>query len=351
MTGHAVLFILALLLVAPAAATTPAYYTPVAHDQFAYDETVNVSNGVGNYSGYSDSTVINGSVEVTAVQATGAVQAYYYNVDRYSNNEGQDYSWTSSGPFGFDDRTFFYVNGTDNQTGYLNPTVWFYIDNDLGAGAMVTLLDSSFTVVSPSTPYDLATSAGGWVKTIFLEGNGSYERNDSYGEFNAQYNWKAYFDPSTGYIVAYLYTEQDSDAAGDGFTLTDSLAVTQTSYPLTPDTPASSSTGTGSGSSTSDVLLYAVVGAVIVVVILVVIVVAVLASRRRRLPRHSTTGRVPFGVAPIGPPPPPINLTPAGQPPVQQIIIKETVKVNCQYCGSLIDSTAEKCPFCGAVRT
>jgi rubrerythrin len=44
-------------------------------------------------------------------------------------------------------------------------------------------------------------------------------------------------------------------------------------------------------------------------------------------------------------------LTPSGQPAVQQIIIKETVKVNCRYCGSLIDSTAETCPFCGATRS
>jgi len=350
LTGYALLFAVALILLAPAAATSPAYSTPAVHDRFSYDETVSVGNGVGDYAGYSDSTAINGSVEVTAVHSNGTAQAYYYNVNHYTNTDGQDYRWTSSGPFGFSWQTFLYVNGTDNETGYVNPTVWFYIDNGLTAGSGVTLLDSSFTVVSTSNAYDLGTAAGGWVKTIFIEGNGSYARDDSYGEFNAVYNWKAYFDPSTGYIVAYLYTEQDSNSSGDGFTLTDSLAVTQTSYPLTPATGSSSSTGTGS--QVSDVLLYAILGGIVIVVIIVVIVIAVLVSRRRRrLPRHSMTGQVPMAPRPVGPPPPPVNLIPGGQPPVQQIIIKETVKVNCRYCGSLIDSTAEKCPFCGATRT
>jgi len=349
LTGYALLLAVALILVVPAAATTPAYYTPAAHDRFSYDETVSVNNGVGDYAGYTDATVINGSVEVTAVYPNGTAQAYYYNADHYSNSDGQDYSWTSSGPFGFSSQSFLYVNGTDNETGYVTPTVWFYIDNALPAGAAVTLLDSSFTVVSTSDPYDLGTGAGGWVKTIFVEGNGSFARNDSYGEFNAAYNWKAYFDPSTGYIVAYLYTEQDTNSSS-GFTLTDALAVTQTSYPLTSAAGSSSSTGTGSQGSV--VLLYALIAGIALVVIVVVIVIAVLASRRReRLPRHSVSGQVPMAPRPVGPPPPPVNLIPAGQPPVQQIIIKETVKVNCQYCGSLIDSTAQKCPFCGATRT
>ncbi len=53
---------------------------------------------------------------------------------------------------------------------------------------------------------------------------------------------------------------------------------------------------------------------------------------------------------PPGPPPENIDLTPK-QPPVQQIVIKEVVKVKCRYCGALIDSTAETCPICGAPRT
>ncbi|HYB79540.1 MAG TPA: zinc ribbon domain-containing protein [Thermoplasmata archaeon] len=350
MTGHALVLALALLLLAPAASVSPAHYVPAAHDRFAYDETISVSNGLGNYSGYTESTVINGSLGVTSVLPNGTDQAYYYNVDHYQNSEGQSESWTSSGVFVFSPQTFLYVNGTDNQTGYVKPTVWFYIDNSLPVGATFSLLNSPMQVVSTSFDYDLGTAAGGHVDAVFTEGNGSYERNDAYGVFSAQYNWKSYFDPTTGYIIGYLYTEQDTDGAGDGFTLTDTLTVTATSYSLTPGTGSVSVPGTGS--QPSNVLLYALVGAVVAVVILVVVVIAVLASRRRRrLPRHSPTGWVPMAPSPTGPPPPPVNLTATGQPPVQQIIIKETVKVTCRYCGSLIDATAETCPFCGATRT
>ncbi len=50
------------------------------------------------------------------------------------------------------------------------------------------------------------------------------------------------------------------------------------------------------------------------------------------------------------PPPASVNLIPGGQPAVQQIVIKETVKVPCRYCGTLMDSTATVCPQCGAPR-
>ena len=350
MTHAALVLALSLLLLVPSGSVHPAHYLPAAQDRFAYDETVTVGNGTGNYSGYTESTVVNGSLGVTSVLPNGTDRAYYYNLDHYENDQGASYTWSSSGVFGFSPQTFLYVNGTDNQTGYVSPSVWFFMDNALTSGATFTLLNSPMQVVTTSFDYDLGTPAGGHVEAIFTEGNGSFERNDAYGVFTAQYNWKSYFDPTTGFIVGYRYSEEDSDATGDGFTLIDSLAVTQTSYPLTPAPQSSSSTGTGSTSS--DVLLYALIGAIVVVVIIVVVVVAVRArSRRHPLPRHSVTGQVPLGPGPMGPAPPPINLTPAGQPPVQQIIIKETVKVNCRYCGSLIDATAEKCPFCGATRT
>ena len=44
-----------------------------------------------------------------------------------------------------------------------------------------------------------------------------------------------------------------------------------------------------------------------------------------------------------------IHLNPESKE-TEQVVIKEVVKVKCQYCGALIDSTAEKCPYCGAPR-
>jgi ribosomal protein L40E len=96
---------------------------------------------------------------------------------------------------------------------------------------------------------------------------------------------------------------------------------------------------------------YAVLIAVIVIIIVIILIIFYAASRRR-LPKHPS--QRPVYTPPSEPPPPPppqdINLTPK-QAPVQQIVIKEVVKVNCRYCGALIDSTAEKCPFCGAPRS
>jgi hypothetical protein len=349
MIGRIILLSAVVLLAGPAVGGTSAHYTPAPGDGFAYNETVALGDGTGNYSGYTETTVINGSIGVTAVLPNGTESAFYYNANSYQNNQGGHQSWTSSGRFTFSARSFLYVNGTDNQTGYVNPSVWFFMNDSLPVGATFYVLSTGMTVVATSYDFALGTAAGTYVTAIFAEGNDSYQRNDAYGVFNATYHWKAYFDPSTGYIIGYVYTEQDSDGTGDGFTVTDRLTVTHTSYPLTAGVappPTSNSSGQG-----TDWLLVAVVLIVVVLFVVVGVVAFALSRSRRRLPKHSATGQVTFAPPPLGPPPPGIRLTPSGQPPVQQIIIKETVKVNCRYCGSLIDSTAEKCPFCGAART
>ncbi|MFZ0890959.1 MAG: zinc ribbon domain-containing protein [Thermoplasmata archaeon] len=349
MIGRIALLSALFVLAGVAVGISNAHYTPAPGDQFAYNETVVVGSGTGNYSGYTESTVINGSLGVTAVLPNGTESAYYYNANFYENNQGAQSSWTAGGKFTFSAQTFLYVNGTDNQTGYVNPYVWFFMNNSLTTGSSFYLLNTAMKVVSPNYDFALDTAAGSYVKTVFTEGNGSYVRNDAYGMFNAVYNWKSYFDPGTGYIVGYVYTEQDSDGAGDGFTLTDTLSVTHTSYALTPAAgPPAPSGSSGSGTN------WTLIAIVVVIVVVIIIVIAYALSRSRRapsLPQHSATGRVSYAPPPMGPPPPGISLTPSGQPAVQQIIIKETVKVNCRYCGALIDSTAERCPNCGAPRT
>lgn len=95
-----------------------------------------------------------------------------------------------------------------------------------------------------------------------------------------------------------------------------------------------------------------VIVAVVFVVILIIVVVWLLSRRRPRLPQHAAPGNIGFGVPP--PPPygsmagaPPIHLTPSQQP-VPQVVLRETVKVQCRYCGNLIDVTDKVCPNCGA---
>ena len=335
-----------LLLPSAAVAGSPAHYVPVVSDRFVYAETTAVSNGIGNYSGYTDQGDYSGSMMVTAALPDGTVSAAYQASGTYRNSLGQNYPWSESGSFNFSAVSFLYVQGTDNQTGYVNPYVWFYMDNTLGRGASFDILNTPMTVVSTAFAFPMASSSTGYVATIFAEGNGSYTRNDAYGNFAASYNWKAYFDPGTGYIVGYSYTETDSNAAGDGFTYTETLNDTQTTFALTP-TSAPPTSSSSSGSSPSFPLLIVVIVAVVVVLILVVIIIALRRRSHRPLPRHPA---VPSGTMPTYAPPTPINLVPRDQPPVQQVVIRETVKVPCAYCGTLIDSTATNCPKCGASR-
>jgi hypothetical protein len=346
--------LLPLLLLPLAGAQTNAPTSPQPGDHFSFYEVTSVDQGFGNYTGYVEHTWTNGTRTMDAVAVNGTVNATYQDTAYYANNSGGSQTFRDSGAFTFSDRSYRYVHGTDNQSGYSNPFVWFLIDSTLGKGGSFTLLNTPMTVTSTDCAFPLASSATGWVRTICGEGNGSYLRQDSYGRFTATYQWIANFDPSTGYIVGYNYTEQDHDGTGDGFTYTDVLSITSSSYappstspppPVRPNPPP-----VAGGFPLGGLLL-----GVLVVVVLVVVVV-LLASRARRgpprtaLPRHAASGPMAYA-PPMGPAPPPISLTPTDQPAIQQIVLRETVKVPCRYCGTLIDSTATACPKCGAPRT
>jgi hypothetical protein len=336
-----------LLSFAPASA----HYVPQAKDDFHYYETITLTNGQGNYTGYSENTWINGSVSVNGILANGTVNTSYQNTAHYVNNQGASSTTPLQGTFTFSPTTYEYVQGTDNETGYSTPLyVWFYMNDSLAQDKGFTLLNTPCNVVSRNSSFPVSLTDTGYATTIFGEGNGSYQRNDDYGVFTASYTWKAYFDPGTGYIVGYVYTETDSNAAGDGFTITDSLTVTSTSYTLTPAAPPPATPA-----SSSDTGLIIGIVVLLVFVILIVVVVVVYSRRRSELARHSVRGNVAYDPArsapSAGPPPPSLDFGSVSQPSVQQVIIKETVKVNCQYCGTLIDSTAKICPNCGAPRS
>jgi hypothetical protein len=322
-----------------------AAYVPHQGDYFSYYEVQNLGSGTGDYSGYTEQTIINGTEAINGVTANGTVSAYYsYSYD-FSNSSGSTETGGSSGNFTFSSNNFLYVNGTDDQTGYVNPTVWFCMDNSIPEGGTFTLLNTLMTVKSTNYSYFLP-SQNRSVYAIYAQGKSSYERNDVYGQFTATYTWDTYFDPSSGYIIGYRYTEHDTDPSGTGFTYTENLYINSASYPLT-TAPATNPNGN------SDLMKEAIfIAAIVIVIIVIILIIFYVASRRRRLPKHPS--QQPVYTPPSERPPPPpsqdINLTPK-QPPVQQIVIKEVVKVKCLYCGALIDSTAEKCPFCGAPRS
>jgi hypothetical protein len=358
MIARMLLLVSIVVLLVPAAVTaTPvpaiAHYLPRPGDEFRYTEEIVLNNGQGDYSGYTEHTFTNGSISVSAIATNDTVTSGYAWSSHYFNNSGGNVPSAMSGTFGWSASTFLYVNGTDDQTGYTNPSVWFFIDNTLGVGGSITLLNSPMTVIGTAASYPMASSATGYVVTIEAEGNGSFQRDDVYGDLQATYTWIAYFDPSTGYIVGYSYVEHDTNSSGDGFTWTDTLSDTQTSFPLTATSaPPPPSGGGSSGPFTETVVV------ILVVVVVVVIAVAILALRSRRRSHGMTPPNVPRHSGPSAPaypptygPPPAVNLVPGGQPAIQQIVIRETVKVPCAYCGTLMDSTATVCPKCGAPRT
>ena len=350
-------FVIMLFLILGLFTTPLAFaYAPHVGDHFSYYETTNLGSGTGDYTGYTEQATYNGLETINGVNSDGIVSAHYSYSYRWSNSTGTVETGSPSGDFTFSPETFLYINGTDDQTGYVNPTVWFVMDNSLPVGGTFTLLNTEMTVISRNYSYYLPSETEN-VMVIFAQGQSSYYRNDVYGQFSASYTWKAYFDPSTGYIVGYSYFERDTDNLGTGFTYTEDLNVNSTSYPLTAGLPNNEGGGTPTpivsfpGPITPNPTIYFsfFAGAILFLFVIVIIVILVYSlSRRGRktLPQHSYQQTPP----PPGPPPENINLTP-NQPPVQQIVIREVVKVKCLYCGALIDSTAQTCPICGAPRT
>jgi hypothetical protein len=354
------LIIIILLLAVISMVPLMAAFTPHVGDSFSYYESTDLGSGTGDYTGYTEHATYQGTESVTGVGSDGTVSTHYSYSYSWSNNSGSTETGNPSGDFTFSSNNFLYLNGTDDQIGYTNPTVWFAMDSSFPVGATFTLLDTQMTIISKDHSFYLPSQQK-YVNTIFSQGGSSYQRNDVYGQFTASYIWKVYFDPSTGYIVGYTYEERDTNPSA-GFTYSENLYVTSTSYPLTtvaitPSPATVSPTFVFPTPRTPTITqfipsFFVLAGFVLVILIVVVAVLyAVSKGSRKTLPRHSY--QQPYQQPPPSSPstsPENIDLTPK-QPGVQQIVIKEVVKVKCRYCGALIDSTAQNCPYCGAPRT
>ncbi len=339
--------LLALLFMVGASAglrPVPAY-TPKAGDSFSYSETIRVSNGQGSYAGYTDQTLLTGEEQTTSVNS-GLVSANYSYSYQYSNSEGSSSSNASSGSFTWSSGNFTYVAGTDDQVGYSKPTyVWFAMNPSLPVGGTFYSLNTLLTVQSKNYSLQLPTENKS-VQTVVAEGNGVYQRDDSYGVFNASYTWTEYFDPTTGYIIGYNYVEQDVgqyQGQAGSFTYSDDLYVTQTSYPLAAGNPSSATTAAQGSLELSPYVTY---GLALVAILVVVAVVVYVAARRRHsrrpLPEH------PRYESPPPPAAPGESKVDLGSRPPEQVVLKEVAMVNCKFCGALIPTTAATCPRCGA---
>ena len=333
-------------------------YTPHQGDYFNYYEVENLGNGSGAYAGYTEQTIVNGKEIMNGVNGSTVSASYSYTYS-WSNNEGSSTTASQSGNFAWSDSSFLYVNGTDGQVGYINPTVWFAMPVSTPVGGTFSVLNTPMTVMSRNyslnIPSEGAVLQGKTVSTIFAQGNGTYygsPDNNAYGMFNAKYTWDEYFDPTTGYIVGYNYLEQDSNSSGTSFNYSDDLYVTSTSYPLAQigsglSTTSLTSTTTSAAAPVSSgfgpYVLYIV--ALVFIVLIAGVIIHAFSKRggRGTLPTHPPTTTAP--------PPQNIDLSPKEQPSVQQVVVREVAKVKCAYCGALIDSTAQVCPVCGAPRS
>ncbi len=318
-------------------------YTPHQSDYFNYHETVDVGSGQGSlYQGYTDHTDTNGNETMTRVYTNGTVAAHAGYSWTWSDNSGHTKTAAWAGNFTYSSTTYYYIKGTDNQTGYVSPTVWFYVDNSLQKSGTFELLNTPMSVLDTNASYFLPSQSR-YVQSIHGQGSSSYQRDDSYGRFTATYTWDAYFDPRTGYIIGYSWVETDRDNSGNGFTWNEILYVTTTSYSLaTANAPPPTS-------NLSQFIFYALAILGIFVFVIIVAVIALVLRRRGKLPQHAydySRTRSPY----TPPAPQNIDLEPKQQP-AQQIVIKEVAKVKCKYCGALVDSTAVVCPVCGGPTT
>ncbi len=340
---------------------TPAHagvrYLPKQGDFFNYHETIDLNQGTGAYDQYTEHETVDGSEHMNTVYTNGTVAAHWSYTYYWSNSSSYK-TGSPQGNFTWDRGSFLYEHSTDNQVGYVNPTVWFYMDNTTLKGGRFSLLDTPMNVQSVRTSYKylgpLNFTTSGYVYAIQTTGTSSYQRNDVYGNYNAPYTWNVYFDPNTGYVIGYDYTEHDTgtwQGQAAGFTWTDIFYVTGASYQLqTAPVPPPDYTG-----------LIIVLAAFLIPVLLIILVALLVIRRRHRMQplREHPSHAQPIGTVQYSTPPPPppygqqpgIDLTPKQQPPVQQIVVKEIVKVKCKYCGALIDGTVAQCPFCGAPRT
>ena len=86
-----------LLTLSTAGASAPgASYVPKVGDSFHYFENVELNNGQGNYTGYTESTFYNGSISVGTVLSNGTDNATYATSFSYSNSQGQSSSGSAA---------------------------------------------------------------------------------------------------------------------------------------------------------------------------------------------------------------------------------------------------------------
>lgn len=225
---------MALGLCLPGAAALPVREATASGPQpgewFAYDYDIYLTNGVGNYSGYTEQTTEHYRYTIESVVGDN-VTVFGHGTWTYTNNSGGNLAggWTET--FSFSESSRQYLWGFDVNGTYQNPSVWFWIPPTVHVGDRVRILDANYSVQSRSS--DVWYGFPPTPRTgIELTASGAQARKDQYGNFASSWTDNYWFDVATGLLIAERYTEHDSNPAGDGFDWQELASVTSSSYAI-----------------------------------------------------------------------------------------------------------------------
>lgn len=220
----------AVVLLLPPVRAAP---SPTTGQYFEFDDNTYLTNGQGNYSGYSEQETAHYRYTVQSVAAD--------NVTLFGSG---DWSWTNStiapvngnwaATFSFSTTTRLYTQGFDVLGQFTRPYVWFWVPSGLKVGQIVPILDDNLTVVSLSSTVWLGNFPPTPRVGVELQSTGAFVRNDVYGLFDASYTDRYWFDPATGFVIAEYYDETDSASQG-GFEWQEQVFTTTASFPITLD--------------------------------------------------------------------------------------------------------------------
>ncbi|MFX1480478.1 MAG: GNAT family N-acetyltransferase [Promethearchaeota archaeon] len=196
--------------------------------EFDYIYNWDLTGTGGWYEGYSETFKSSGTYTVdfngNIATVTGTVSWSWSDNLGTSDSNNELYNFTYSLINGA------YLIGSDQDYNTSGMNVWFHIPGGFGA-SQYSILDTNYTIWADSTI---------WVGHLMpflgkrLHSQGTYYREDVYGNFTANYIVDDYFT-SEGYLIGEIYSEEDQGYDGDTgyyseFTLSSVLYITSSNY-------------------------------------------------------------------------------------------------------------------------
>jgi GNAT superfamily N-acetyltransferase len=198
--------------------------------EFEFEYNWDLKGTGGWYEGYTEKyrsrghyvVDFNGSVANVTAVVTWRWEDYYHTTDGDTENYMFTYSLINGS----------YLSGDDQDYNTTGMNVWFHIPGGVTS--------SSYEILD--TYYDVIGDVVIWVRHLMpfkakkLHSEGIYNRNDTYGEFQAAFRTNYYFSPE-GYVISETYHEHDEGYDKDTslwsvFDLDSVLSVISSSYSL-----------------------------------------------------------------------------------------------------------------------